>query len=112
MFYVAEALLFEEGMEFRKHGGVHTAFGEHFAKREVLDAKYHRYLLEAFEAQLEADYEVDIALSVVAVTTLIDRAKEFLKTAEGYLQAKDGKTLELGKGRWKKATLAALRACV
>jgi uncharacterized protein (UPF0332 family) len=32
MFYVAEALLFEKGLQFRKHSGVHSAFGEHFAK--------------------------------------------------------------------------------
>ncbi len=25
MFYVAEALLFEKGLEFRKHAGVHAA---------------------------------------------------------------------------------------
>jgi uncharacterized protein (UPF0332 family) len=29
MFYTAEALLNEKGLRFRKHGGVHSAFGEH-----------------------------------------------------------------------------------
>jgi len=92
MFYVAEALLFEKGLEFRKHGGVHAEFGEHFVKAGELDAKFHRYLLEAFEARLEADYGVDIVLSKEAVTTLIDRAKEFLKDASDYLETADGKT--------------------
>ncbi|MBI4358648.1 MAG: HEPN domain-containing protein [Candidatus Omnitrophica bacterium] len=32
MFYVAEALLYEKGLTFKKHGGVHSAFGEHFTK--------------------------------------------------------------------------------
>ena len=32
MFYTAEALLCNKGLKFRKHGGVHSAFGEHFAK--------------------------------------------------------------------------------
>ena len=36
MFYVAEALLNERGLYFRKHGGVHGAFGEHFAKTGCL----------------------------------------------------------------------------
>ncbi len=31
MFYVAEALLAEAGLRFRKHSGVHAAFGERFA---------------------------------------------------------------------------------
>lgn len=42
MFYTAEALLNEKGLQFNKHGGVHAAFGEHFAKTNVLDPKYHR----------------------------------------------------------------------
>jgi hypothetical protein len=33
MFYTAEALLNEMGLEFNKHGAVHAAFGKHFAKQ-------------------------------------------------------------------------------
>jgi len=86
MFYVAEAVLFEKGLQFRKHGGVHAAFGEHFAKTGELDAKFHRYLLEAFESRLEADYGVDVALSTSAVEEIIQRAKEFLTAVERYLE--------------------------
>ncbi len=32
MFYAAEALLFEKGMQFRKHTGVHASFGAHFCQ--------------------------------------------------------------------------------
>lgn len=85
MFYVAEALLFEKGMEFRRHSGVHGAFGDHFAKSGELDSKFHRYLLDAFESRLEADYGVDIVLSESAVEEMIERAKEFLVTARQYL---------------------------
>lgn len=42
MFYIAEALLNEKGLRFRKHGGVHGAFGEHFVKTGEFDPKYHR----------------------------------------------------------------------
>ncbi len=91
MFYVAEALLFEKGLEYRKHSGVHAGFGEHFAKTGELDAKFHRYLLAAFESRLEADYGVDIDLSPNAVQEIIQRAKEFLHAGRAYLQqGKDG----------------------
>lgn len=86
MFYVAEALLFEKGLEFRKHGGVHAALGKHLVKTGELDARFHRYLLEAFESRLEADYGVDIVLSANAANEMIQRAKEFLATARRYLQ--------------------------
>lgn len=89
MFYVAEGLLFEKGLEFRKHGGVHAAFGDYFAKTGDLDARFHRYLLEAFESRLEADYGVDVALSTDAVEELIRRAKEFLTAARQHLEPKE-----------------------
>lgn len=47
MLYAAEALLISKGLRFRKHGSVHAAFGEHFAKGQVLDPKFHRWLLDA-----------------------------------------------------------------
>jgi uncharacterized protein (UPF0332 family) len=87
MFYIAEALLFEKGLTFRKHGRVHAAFGEHFAKTGKLDAKFHRYLLDAFESRVEGDYGVEVALSTDAVEELVKRAKEFLAAAKHYLGA-------------------------
>jgi len=88
MFYVAEALLFEmkKGLTFRKHGGMHAAFGEHFAKKGELDPKFHGYLLDAFEGRLEADYNVEIFLTEAAVNEMIARPKEFLNTAQVYLK--------------------------
>ena len=40
MFYVAEALLNERDHHFRKHSAVHSAYGEEFAKTEVLDPRF------------------------------------------------------------------------
>ena len=88
MFYAAEAVLYEQGLEFRKHGGVHAAFGEHFAKTGELDTEYHRYLLEAFESRLEADYGVEVVLSESAVNEMIQRARDFLAAITLYLGAK------------------------
>lgn len=81
MFYVAEALLAERGLRFRKHGGVHAAFGEHFAKAGTLDPKYHRWLLAAFEKRITADYEVGETIETEEARTLIQQAREFLQAA-------------------------------
>ncbi len=88
MFYAAEALLFESGLEFRKHGGVHAAFGEHFVKTGKIDAKFHRYILDAFESRQEADYGIDMTLDLEAVQEMIQRAKEFLHMSKQYLSKK------------------------
>ena len=52
MFYTAEALLEEKDLKFSKHGGVHGAFGQHYVKTELLDPKYHRWLLDAFDQRI------------------------------------------------------------
>ncbi|MEQ8191095.1 MAG: HEPN domain-containing protein [Candidatus Eremiobacterota bacterium] len=85
MFYLAEALLYEKGYEFHKHSGVQAAFGKYFARTGELEAKYHRYLLEAFESRLEGDYGIDIFLNYDSVNELIQRAKEFLYATIDYL---------------------------
>ena len=86
MFYVAEALLNEKGLRFRKHGGVHGAFGEHFAKTGALDAKYHRWLLAAFEKRITADYEIAEVIEPDDTIEVIAQAKEFLDIARRYLE--------------------------
>ena len=85
MFYVAEALLAERDLRFKKHTGVHGAFGEHFAKPGVLDPKYHRWLLAAFEKRITADYGVEETIEIDEARTLIQQAQEFLQAAQRYL---------------------------
>ncbi len=87
MFYVAEALLGEKGLRFRKHGGVHGAFGEHFVKAGIFDSKYQRWILQAFDKRISADYGVEADLSSESVETLIQQAREFLQTAQQYLDS-------------------------
>jgi len=38
MLHVAQALLGQKGLHYRKHSGVHAAFGEHFARTSVWKA--------------------------------------------------------------------------
>jgi uncharacterized protein (UPF0332 family) len=85
MFYVAEALLAARDLQFSKHSAVHSAFGEHFAKTGLLDVKYHRWLLDAFDARLEADYEIEIDIQPDDARTMIEQAKEFASVARRLL---------------------------
>jgi hypothetical protein len=86
MFYAAEALLFEEGRTFSKHSGVHAAFGEHFAKPGRIDAKYHRYLLDAFAKRLQGDYGFEAPPTREETRALVAQAAEFLAVARTFLQ--------------------------
>ena len=88
-FYVATALLDERGLQFRKHSGVNSAFGQYLVKTGEWDQKYHRWLLEAFNSRIVGDYEVAAEFSEDDVRTTIDRAREFLEEARRRLTASE-----------------------
>ncbi|HRY42724.1 MAG TPA: HEPN domain-containing protein [Thermoanaerobaculia bacterium] len=87
MFYAAEAMLAEAGEAFRKHSGVHAAFGRRFAQGGELDPKFHRWLLDAHDARLADDYGFESALTNEDVRTMLDRAAEFLGATRSWLAA-------------------------
>jgi uncharacterized protein (UPF0332 family) len=85
MFYVAEALLNEKGFQFGKHGNVIAAYGQHFAKTNELDPKFHRWLITAFDQRQIGDYGFDPNIQADVVIEMIRQAEEFLKVAKAYL---------------------------
>jgi uncharacterized protein (UPF0332 family) len=87
MFHTAQALLREKDLRFRKHGSVHAAYGEHFAKTGVLDPKFHRWLIAAFNARIKTEYDIEPAIDNESALRTIEQAGEFLKTAREYLRA-------------------------
>ena len=88
MFYVAEALLNERGLRFNKHSAVHAAFGEHFAKTNEMNVKFHRWLLNSFDKRLIGDYGVDTNIEMEVAVNVIHQAREFLEAAQEYLEKK------------------------
>lgn len=86
MFYTAEALLLEIELQFNKHSSVHAAFGKHFAKTNLLDPKYHRWLLDSFDKRLVGDYGIEANLQMDVVASMIEQAREFLEVAKKYLE--------------------------
>lgn len=85
MLHAAQALLRERDLRYRKHAGVHAAFGEHFAKTGLMDPKYHRWLLDAFDDRLRADYDIDASFDADSVTRRIEQAREFLAVVRRHL---------------------------
>jgi uncharacterized protein (UPF0332 family) len=86
MFYVAEALLYEKGLEFNTHGQVIGAYGKVFSKTKELDPKFHKSLRAGFDARISGDYDVDSNISNQLVADMINQAREFLEAAQEYLE--------------------------
>lgn len=61
------------------------SFGEHFAKTGVLDPKFHRWLLDAFDERLSGDYGSEIVVSSEDVASMIAQAEEFLQAVRAHL---------------------------
>ena len=85
MFYIAEALLNEKDMTFRKHSGVHSAFGKNFIKTGEIDQKYHQWLIESFNQRLISDYGFEGEMTREVAQEIIAHAQEFLQEARRYL---------------------------
>jgi uncharacterized protein (UPF0332 family) len=81
MFYVAEALLLEQGLTFTSHAGVISAFGQHFSKTAKVPSEFHRYLLAAQDARTEGDYDIRPKLTADDAALVVARAHEFIKLA-------------------------------
>ncbi len=99
MFYTAEALLHERDQRFSKHSGVHAAYGKELAKTGLLDPKFHRWLLDAFDARVQDDYDAESLVSGERVEEMLDRASGFLEAAREFLKEEQSVT-EPGTEAW------------
>ncbi len=89
MFYVAEALLYNEfDLKLNQHGQVIAAYGKHFAKTKQIDRKFHRWLRDGFETRITGDYGGDTGIEDEIAANMINQAREFLEVARVYLKSK------------------------
>ncbi len=94
MFYVAEGLLWEEGVERSSHRAVQAQYGELFAKTGKLDPKFHRLLINGFHKRQAADYVRDAEFTEQDAIEAANAAEEFLAAAKKYLALKGSSTQE------------------
>ncbi len=85
MFYVAEALLLAIGQSYSKHSAVISAFACEYAKTGVIDAKFHRWLIDAQDLRNIGDYGVGTHVDRVKAEAVCMWAEEFIIAAEEHL---------------------------
>lgn len=91
MFYVAEALLAQEGLSFSSHAAVISAFGQYLARSGKVPNELHRQLIDAQAQRTRADYDLAPDLSRQDAEKLISQAQTFLTIARQNLDADAGK---------------------
>ena len=72
-------------MRFSKHTAVHASYGQQFARTGVLDPKFHRWLIDAFDERIRGDYATGKPLTHMDVDEMMAQAREFLDTARRHL---------------------------
>jgi len=77
MFHAASAILLDKDIKRHSHQGLISAFGQIFVKPGHIDAKYHKYFIEAFDLRQESDYQPTAEISEKQAGKLLERAKEF-----------------------------------
>jgi uncharacterized protein (UPF0332 family) len=85
MFYVVEALLLGDGLEYSSHSALIAAFGEKYQKPGRVPAGFHRMLLDAAECRQLGDYEVNVEVSANLAGEQIENAQRFIDLAQNML---------------------------
>jgi uncharacterized protein (UPF0332 family) len=93
MFYVVEALLLGEGLEYSSHSALIAAFGEKFQKSGRVPAGFHRMLLDAAECRQLGDYEVNVEVSAGLAGEQIANAQRFIDLVQNMFASTTGKPL-------------------
>ena len=86
MFYVASALLAHLDQSYSKHSAVISAFGREYAKTGKLDAKFHRWLIDAQDFRNIGDYGLQSHVSEKQARNVQTWAWDFLQAAEKFLR--------------------------
>ena len=88
IFYLAQAMLLTKGLTFSKHAAVVAAFGKEFAKTNLLDPKFHRYIIESQKLRQTGHYgEEGEDVTVEQAMESFQWAGEFIQAVKEYLGA-------------------------
>ena len=86
LFYIAQAFLIEDDLSYSSQAAVISAFGKYYAKTGKVNARFHRYLLDAQDIRNVGDYGIGSGVTAEQVSDILAWAKEFLEAAEGLLK--------------------------
>lgn len=86
MFYALEALLLTKNLSFSKHSAVIAAFGKEYIKSGVLDARFHRAVIDAFDLRNAGDYGTMHAVSAELASQTIQNAKELIHAVSSHIE--------------------------
>ena len=73
-------------LQFSSHSAVMAAYGKEFAKTEILDPKFHRYIIIAERRRETGHYGVESGITEEEARESFEGAEEFMQAAKEYLE--------------------------
>lgn len=86
-FYLMEALLHSKGLDYSSHSAVMAAYGREFAKTQIIDPKFHRYIIIAERRRETGHYGEESGVSNEEARESFEWAEEFMQAVKKYLDA-------------------------
>jgi len=85
MFYAAEAVLLERGMQFRKHSAVISHFNKAFIKAGIIPTEASKWFQKASDLRRQGDYGTVPVAEEEARKTLAE-ARQFVSLVSAHLR--------------------------
>ena len=82
MFHAATATLLTKEIERTSHHAIISAFGEFIVKANLIDEKFHQYIIEAFMLRNDCDYLAPFEADESQAAATLQRAKEFVEACK------------------------------
>lgn len=87
MFYLIEAVLLSKGLRFSSHSALIASYGREFAKTNLLDPKYHRYIVVAQKRRETGHYNAEPVITDEQARESYGWAAEFAQAVKEYLDS-------------------------
>lgn len=87
MFYIARALLKQEGSTPRTHSGLRNQFGLHIVKEGPLSERFAQMLNDAEDMRALAEYAEGFAVNEKDASATLQDAKEFVERGSELLRS-------------------------
>lgn len=91
MFTAARAVLAIDGVDFSKHAGVISYFQKNYIKSGIFEAKYSKYLSQAFQIRNNTDYADFFIVVRSDAVEQYERAVEFVARMKMFVKEEKSK---------------------
>lgn len=90
IFYLTEAMLLTKGLKFSSHSAVMASYGKEFSKTQVLDPKFHKYMIIAERRRETGHYGEESRVTDEEAQESLTWAEEFMQAVREYLASYQG----------------------